>query len=137
MTSNNFDCPHGITTETASAIQAAAIAKLPHDYPETAAKAKAQLEAQGRAAWAWLHERSQNDSLTVERLAVEFLPMIPNYGCSCKREWQEILVSNPLPMTGQYEWSVRVHNAVNAKLGKPQLTVDQALSTIQAPTLST
>ena len=83
-----------------------------------AAEGSSQLEAQGRAAWLWLHENARGDSLTTERLAGEFLPMIPAYGCQCKREWQEILQKNPLPETGQYVWSVDRHNEINVKLGK-------------------
>ena len=88
---------------------------------------KEQLEAQGRAAWAWLHSKAQADSLTTERLAGEFLPMIPAYGCQCKREWQEILQKNPLPPTGQAQWAIDRHNDINQKLGKPlwPLSVDK------------
>lgn len=117
--SANFDCPHGITTETAPAVQAEAMAKLPGYDPEAAAKAKAQLEEKGRAAWLWLHEESRKDALTKERLKKEFEPMIPAYSCGCRREWLEILQRNPLPVSGQAEWAVRCHDAVNAKLGKP------------------
>ena len=35
------------------------------------------LKDLGQAAWAWLHSQAETDSLTMERLAGEFLPMIP------------------------------------------------------------
>jgi len=120
----DFDCSHGVTAETAPAIQAEALAELPgaKEQGEAAAKHTAEMEAQGRAAWAWLHANAETDSLTMERLAGEFLPMIPTYGCGCRREWHEILQRNPLPVKGQYDWSISVHNSVNQKLGKPLWT---------------
>jgi hypothetical protein len=110
-----------VTPETAPAIQAEALAKLPGHDPEVAAKAKAQLEAQGRDAWAWLHERCRDKTLTSERLAGEFLPMVPRYGCGCVREANEYIRANPLPTdpTAHEKWGIDFHDHINAKLGKP------------------
>lgn len=82
------------------------------------AEIKNRLLDRGRAAWLWLHTEAEAGRLTAERITREFQPMIPNYGCSCLREWQEILQKNPLPATGQAQWAVDRHNDVNRKLGK-------------------
>lgn len=80
----------------------------------------------GRAAWKALHEAAAAGSITEEWLTSDFLPMLPRFGCACLREWQEVLAKNPLRPSDQFVWSVDVHNAVNAKLGKAVVTVEEA-----------
>jgi len=57
--------------------------------PERIARAKAEreaLEQQGRSAWAWLHAEAKQNALSLERLKVEFWPMIPKgYGVIVQR----------------------------------------------------
>lgn len=54
---------------------------------------------------------------------------IPKYGCSCRRHWKRIKRALP-PMFGSarcfFQWSVAVHNAVNAELKKPILSQEEA-----------
>ena len=56
---------------------------------------------------------------------------IPRYtsGCACNEFWKKWLKANP-PVYGDngeyFAWTVKAHNAVNTKLKKPQLTVDEA-----------
>ncbi len=48
----------------------------------------------------------------------------------CKKEFSEYCKLNPPPgfleMEKSFAWTVEVHNAVNAKLNKPQLTIEDA-----------
>ncbi len=56
---------------------------------------------------------------------------IPKYstGCSCREFWKIWIKANP-PVYGSngeyFAWTVKAHNAVNKKLGKPEITVDEA-----------
>lgn len=50
----------------------------------------------------------------------------------CRVHFAQVLGEHPFPTTGTrsevFEWSVVAHNIVNARLNKPQVTVDQALA---------
>ncbi len=51
-------------------------------------------------------------------------------GCRCRDTWRIWFAANPAVFTSRdayFAWTVRAHNAVNAKLGKPQYTLEQAL----------
>ena len=90
------------------------------------AAVKAKLEKQGRTAWRWLHAESLVGALTEDRIDSEFIPMIPRYGCQCKREFDEIRNAIPFDAGNQFEVTFRWHEAVNAKLGKPQISLEEA-----------
>lgn len=116
-----FECPYGITVETAPAIQASSIAKL---SPNTIIRlTNEEFESRkikkGRAAWEWLHSESRVGRLTIGRIATEFRAMIPRTGCGCLKDWDAILDSIPFNSDDQWLWSIEIHNAVNKKLGKP------------------
>jgi hypothetical protein len=75
--------------------------------------------------WILLHDGSIK---TIEQLT-EWELLIPQYGCSCKRFYAEWKAANPPDFTSPeafFAWGVALHNAVNAKLGKPQITIDEA-----------
>ena len=77
--------------------------------------------------WILLHDGSIK---TIEQLT-EWELLIPQYGCSCKRFYAEWKAANPPDFTSPeafFAWGVRLHNAVNAKLGKPEITIDEAYS---------
>ena len=80
---------------------------------------KEWLATQGRAAWAWLHAEAAAGTLTERRLALEFEPQIPRYGCGCLKEWQSLMTSIEFRPDDQERWAIEIHNAVNQKLGKP------------------
>lgn len=53
---------------------------------------------------------------------------------SCRQHFEQVLVENPVPETGDFfQWSVDVHNIVNKRLGKPEISYDDALANIIAP----
>lgn len=55
---------------------------------------------------------------------LNFANRIPQYECKCRQIW---IKENP-PTFGEkyFEWTVKTHNAVNKKLGKTELTLEQA-----------
>jgi hypothetical protein len=82
--------------------------------------------------WRELHTRAleykgHNDRYYLK----QFSKKIPSYstGCRCKEEWVKWVKSNP-PVFGKgdeyFRWTVRGHNAINRKLGKKELTVEEA-----------
>jgi hypothetical protein len=80
------------------------------------------IEDLGPKLWAELH--------TAERLSLEWfnewLSRIPGY-CGCVAHFLEILAANPVRFDDFFAWSVEVHNAVNAYLGKPIFSLEEAL----------
>jgi hypothetical protein len=77
--------------------------------------------------WILLHDGSIK---TIEQLT-EWELLIPQYGCSCKRFYAEWKAANPPDFTSPeafFAWGVRLHNAVNAKLSKPEITIEEACS---------
>ena len=51
-------------------------------------------------------------------------------GCSCNEHWNNWVRTNPPSFgpNGEYfAWTVKAHNSVNKKLGKPEMTVEDAL----------
>jgi len=87
---------------------------------------KERTEKQGRHAWTLLHRYRGCDPQWLE-LWVYFIPN----KCECKDGYQKILEELPPDFTSPeafFAWGVALHNAVNAKLGKPQITIDEALS---------
>lgn len=114
-----FDCPHGVTIESAFKIQAAVA---------NPGVRRAEMEKQGRAAWEWLHAEAAKGALTENRITKEFEPMIPAYGCQCKKEFAAIRRTIPFRLDDQFATTVDWHNAVSASLkpSKPQMTVEEA-----------
>jgi hypothetical protein len=81
---------------------------------------------QGRFAWSLLHGYRGCDPQWLE-LWVYFIPS----RCDCRDGFQHILKDLPPDFSSPeafFAWGVRLHNAVNAKLGKPQITIDEAYS---------
>jgi Erv1 / Alr family len=77
----------------------------------------------GPNLWGTLHLLCLTGSITPE-FVQEFAKVIP---CPmCASHFQALLITDPFPDTEQFEWSVRLHNVVNERLGKPSFTVEQA-----------
>jgi hypothetical protein len=82
----------------------------------------------GRKAWGWLHIEAKEGRLTEDRINCKFIPMIPSYGCTCKKEFREIIKAIPFDLENQFAVTAAWHNAVNQKLGKPVLSLEEAVS---------
>lgn len=44
----------------------------------------------------------------------------------CKKHYEELVKDNPVDFENFFEWGVKIHNLVNNKLDKPEVTVEQA-----------
>ena len=86
--------------------------------------------------WKELHRRALNfTELSDVTYLGTFVQRIPRYhGCTCKEFWNAWIKSYP-PVFGvnenginkYFEWTVNTHNAVNQKLNKPILTLEDAI----------
>lgn len=80
-------------------------------------------EIWGPNLWGTLHLLCLTGTITPEFIQ-EYARSIP---CpTCATHFQALLATYPFPDTEQFEWSVLLHNKVNARLGKPQFTVEEA-----------
>lgn len=53
---------------------------------------------------------------------------------ACRLHFEQVLIENPVPEAGDFFiWSVDVHNIVNKRLGKPEVSYEDALANIAAP----
>jgi hypothetical protein len=93
---------------------------------EAEREAQARQATQGQFAWAKLHSYRGCDPQWLDIWQY----LIPQR-CDCKDGYQRILAEMPpdyLSPEAFFRWGVRLHNAVNAKLGKPEITIDEAYS---------
>ena len=77
--------------------------------------------------WIAIHNGSIVDAAGL----AEWEKTIPHYGCACRQFYQGYKADNhPDFSTPEafFAWGVNLHNAVNRKLGKPELTIEEALS---------
>lgn len=78
--------------------------------------------------WAELHARSRLPvkDANAERAWLGRLADGMEAGCACKSHWVAYLKEHP-PTLDDYEaWAIEAHNAVNRRLNKPTLTVEQS-----------
>lgn len=80
--------------------------------------------------WKELHERAYNFKGTDDIIYLkEFAEKIPRYtrGCKCREFWVTYIRNHP-PVFGEkyFEWTVTCHNAVNLKLNKPVINLEDA-----------
>jgi hypothetical protein len=80
-----------------------------------------QLAEVGNRLWAELHS-----NVTLETLPI-WETRIPNFGCACRKFYREWKAQHPPPTKDFFAWTVELHNAVNDKLGKPQITLNEAI----------
>lgn len=76
-------------------------------------------------AWLALHAYTGCDPVW----HAEWELTIPNYGCSCRKDYAEYKAANPPDFSSPYAywlWGYNLHNWVNRKLGKTELTVEEA-----------
>ena len=74
-----------------------------------------------------LHYEGTDDSAFL----TNFGRRIPRYtrGCLCREHWMIWNRQNPptyTPAGAYFEWTVKAHNNVNIKLGKPQMDIEDA-----------
>ncbi len=84
------------------------------------------IASQGRAAWDRLHRYTGHDPQWVE-LWEYFIPQAG--GCGCKENYKTILADYPFDYSSPdafFVSTVNLHNAVNRKLNKPELSLEEA-----------
>jgi Erv1 / Alr family len=91
-------------------------------------------EKWGPYFWGVIHLGCLTGSITPEFMAM-YPSVIP---CGmCGQHFAELLQESPFPESKDpmvlFEWSVAVHNQVNARIGKPIMSVDQAMALWTAP----
>ena len=74
-----------------------------------------------------------NDSWAIFKIMSEFVEgyvyVIPCL--SCREHFEQVLVDNPVPDAEDlFNWSVDLHNIVNRRLGKPEVSYEAALANI-------
>jgi hypothetical protein len=77
--------------------------------------------------WIAIH----NGSIVDNAGLLQWEKTIPAYGCACRQFYQAWKAANAPDYSSPeafFAWGVRLHNAVNAKLGKPEITIDEAYS---------
>lgn len=86
-----------------------------------------------RAHWDWLHRlASQIATWTAREARTQYKRWrdnIPTAHCDCMRHWDDLERNSPpdfLSPEAFFEWSWARHNDVNRKLGKPEISLDEA-----------
>jgi hypothetical protein len=77
--------------------------------------------------WIALH----NGSIVDADSLAEWEKTIPQYECGCRAFYADHKAEIPPDFSSPeafFAWGVALHNAVNRKLGKPELTLEEALS---------
>jgi hypothetical protein len=77
-----------------------------------------------RALWREFHAAPRKGFLA---FLSAFIPRVP---CGdCREGFAKLVAENPPPLDTDeslFAWTVAMHNAVNRKLGKPEMTVEEA-----------
>lgn len=79
-------------------------------------------------AWIALHQCTTPNAVWL----AEWETTIPNYGCSCRKDYTSYKAENPPDFSSElafFVWGVKLHNWVNRKLGKAELTIEEAATT--------
>lgn len=94
--------------------------------PKTVVVSRADITAEaGRKAWEYLHTTDDPPEVAIPK----FEAMIPSYGCSCKNDYLKLKEQHPFDYSSPdafFVSGVVLHNAVNRKLGKAEMGLDEA-----------
>ena len=89
--------------------------------------------------WNELHMRGlQYEGKNDYGYILTFGKRIPRYtsGCTCKEFWNKWIITNPPDYKNYFAWTVKTHNAVNIKLNKPEMSLEDARA-LYTPKLET
>jgi hypothetical protein len=124
--SAEFGCVYGVTPGNAKAVQDEALAKLPKPpLAQSITENKIKIEEEGRIAWKALHRAGYSNMISDNWLET-WEALIPKYNCQCLNEWKKIRTAIPFRPEDQFAWAWEVHQAVNKKLGKAGLSIEEA-----------
>lgn len=91
------------------------------------------LREQGRALWAEIHVFPWSENWACSKRCKWFedwQSRIPSINCDCRRHWREFVAKYPPDFSSReafFAWTVRAHNAVNRRLGKREMSLEEAL----------
>lgn len=90
---------------------------------------KGNMATAGPAAWKTLHARALSAKTPINKNTER--GWLFTYGSKlpcgdCRQFFAQYLQTNPPDFTDYFAWTVGLHNAVNLKLKKPEVTLDQA-----------
>ncbi|MBS0328213.1 MAG: hypothetical protein JSR30_00040 [Proteobacteria bacterium] len=77
------------------------------------------------AVWKELHRRALVREGDDSEWLADFGRRIAG-SCECRQQWFSDLKVLPPDFTRYFEWTVAIHNAVNRRLEKPELSVEEA-----------
>lgn len=104
------------------------------------ANKRSQMEVDGPKIWKWLHSMAldwDGDPSGLNSMLSLITNAVP---CGeCKRHWVEMLTAHPPKATNASELfaeTVGWHNQVNARLGKPEFSLGDALALYARPELT-
>jgi len=89
----------------------------------------ARITKEGSRYWAELHlfaMRVSGENYCHEFWLHEWIKSLPFDGCPCEEHLKEFMRNNPPDWSDFFGWSVRLHNAVNDRIGRPVIEVDAA-----------
>jgi hypothetical protein len=95
-------------------------------------------EENGRYLWKSLHTRAYNHDGKDDSLFIKnFSQSVPQYmtGCKCSEHWNRWIANNKprhFDKDRYFTWTVFAHNAVNFKLGKKQLSIEEATAYVKS-----
>lgn len=90
---------------------------------------KSRILLEGARHWAELHLFALRGDKKRRHIANWFLDWygdLPFDGCPCKEHADLWINKNPPDFLNFFSWSVRFHNAVNERIGKPQIEIEAA-----------
>jgi hypothetical protein len=85
-----------------------------------------------RSLWVELHHFPFSDSWSCQTRCQwwkNWQARVPNLGCDCRRHWRDLVERMPPDFSSPaafFAWSVSAHNAVNTRLGKPVVPLEEA-----------
>lgn len=104
---------------------------VPDAEPESSAADSAE-EALNPATWDELHTRAlayTGDPTVEHQWLADFAQRVPTRGCVCRSDWARWARQHPADLSSTdtyFAWTVEAHNAVNVRLGKPQMSLEAA-----------
>ena len=90
---------------------------------------KSLILLEGARHWAELHLfalRNEWKGRLLHEWFVHWASDLPFEGCPCKEHFDQWVNQNPPDYINFFPWTVRLHNAVNERIGKPVIEVDAA-----------
>jgi len=75
--------------------------------------------------WIGLHDGTVRDATSLAKWELQ----IPQYGCACKKDYAIYKAENPPDFSSPeslWLWGIALHNWVNRKLNKPEITIEEA-----------